>query len=320
MSLIEKINKLEKFIGNTPSYKLDFGNANLFAKLEFNSFMGSIKDRPAVYAFKKAIESGEINEETTIVESSSGNFASGLAGICKCLGLKFIAVVDPCITPEKEKNLNYLAHKIVKVQEKDETGGYLLSRIQKVKEILNSIDNSFNINQYGNPNNYLSYYDTLGEEICRDFERLDYLFVGVSTGGTITGLSLRLKQKFPNLRVIAVDIKGSLAMGGTPMKRNIAGLGSSKLSEFIPIAKVDQKMILSQEEIEIGCIELLKEQMIFAGGSSGAVYTAAKRVLALNNDPEANALIICPDRGHAYIESIYKKQQKLEKSYEVLKF
>lgn len=320
MELIEKISKLEKFVGNTPTYRLEYDNANLFAKLEYNSFMGSIKDRPAVFAFKKAIEAGEINQNTTIIESSSGNFASGLAGVCKCLGLKFIAVVDPFITKDKEKSLTFLAHQIIKVRDKDKTGGYLLSRIKKVKEILNSIENSYNINQYENPNNYLTYYNTMAEEICKTFERLDYIFVAVSTGGTVTGLSLKLKEVFPEIKIVAVDIEGSLAICGTPKERSISGMGSSRKSEFIPKAKIDIEMILCQKDIENGCIELFEEQMIFAGGSSGSVYAAAKKVLKDNNDPDTNALIICPDRGHAYIESIYikhKQQQKKESIYEV---
>ncbi len=309
MNLIEKINKLEKFIGNTPNFKLDFPNGNLYAKLEYNNFMGSIKDRPAVYAFKKAIENGEIHENSTIVESSSGNFAMGLAGICKSCGLKFIAVVDPFITSEKEKNLSFLAHDIIKVKEKDHTGGYLLSRINKVKQLVLDNPNFFSINQYSNPDNYGSYYNTLGKEINNDFSRLDYLFVAVSTGGTVTGLSLRIKEKFPYAKVIAVDIEGSLALGGKPKARSISGMGSSKSSEFIGYGKIDDCIILPQDEIIKGCNELFEEQMIFAGGSSGAVYAAAKKILYQQNDPDANALIICPDRGHAYINTVYKKQE-----------
>jgi cysteine synthase A len=310
MKILEKINQLQKFIGNTPIYELNNPDANLFAKLEFNSFMGSIKDRPALYTLKKAIEEGFVNQDTTIIESSSGNFAMGLAGICKCLGLKFVAVVDPYITKEKEKNLGYLAHEIVKVQDQDNTGGYLLSRIAMVQQLLQDRENSFNINQYENLNNYMSYYHTLGIEICNYFDRLDYLFVAVSTGGTVTGLSFRLKEKFPDIKIIAVDIEGSLAMGGYPKKRSISGMGSSRASSFIPISKVDEKIIMPQPQIEEGCMELMNEQMIFAGGSSGAVYAAAKNYLKKINQPDANALIICPDRGHAYIESIYTKQKE----------
>lgn len=309
MNLSKKIDRLSQFIGNTSVYKLDFGNCNLYAKLEYNNFMGSIKDRPALYAFKEAIERGYIDENTTIVESSSGNFAMGLAGICKCLGLKFIAVVDPKITWEKEKHLSYLAHKIIKVQEMDDTGGYLLTRINMVKKLIEENHNYFSINQYSNPNNYLSYYHTMGAEIVNEFSRLDYLFVSVSTGGTVTGLSLRLKEKFKDLTVVAVDIEGSLAFGNFTKERNISGLGSSRKSDFIKDGKVDEFQLLSEEQIMEGCNELLIEQMIFAGGSSGAVYKAAKMFLKKEGIHNANALIICPDRGHAYIDIVYKREQ-----------
>lgn len=317
---MQKINKLAKFVGNTSVYQLDFDNCNLYAKLEYNNFMGSIKDRPALYAFKQAIKDGRINENTTIVESSSGNFAMGLAGICKCLGLKFIAVVDPNITWEKEKHLTFLAHKIVKVQEMDDTGGYLLTRIQMVKRLLAENDNFFTINQYSNPNNFLSYYHTMGQEIVEEFSDLDYLFVSVSTGGTATGLSLRLKEKYDNLKVVAVDVEGSLAFGTQTKKRNISGLGSSRKSDFLGLGKIDDFKLLPETEIIKGCNELLTEQMIFAGGSSGAVYKAAKDFLIQENRKNANALIICPDRGHAYIDVVYKNRVKLfdeERSNEI---
>lgn len=305
MKLFEKISRLEKHIGQTHTSSLEFPYGNLYAKLEFGNFMGSIKDRAAFYVMKKAIEDGKIDQNTTIIESSSGNLAMGLGGICKCLGLKFIAVVDPKITREKEKNLSYLATEIVKVHDMDDTGGYLLTRIAKVKELVSLIPNSYNLNQYSNTDNYMSYYNSLGNEINDTFDRLNYLFVSVSTGGTVTGLSMRLREKFPDLKVIAVDIEGSLALGGEPKKRNISGLGSSRASEFIPKIKLDHTMILTEKEIVKGCEELFHEQMIFAGGSSGAAYYAAKRFLARESRRDDNSLIICPDRGHAYIDIIY---------------
>lgn len=314
MSLTQKLLKFEKFIGRTPTYELDFPFGNLFAKLEFGSFMGSIKDRAAFYCLKMAIESGEINEKSTVIESSSGNFAIGLAGISRVLGLKFIAVVDPKITAEKEKYISSLAHRVVKVKKKDPTGGYLLSRIETVKELIGTTPNSFNINQYENQNNYLSYYHTLGNEIVHDFDSLDYLFAAVSTGGTVKGLTMRLKEHYPDIRIVAVDIEGSLAMGGKPKNRNISGLGSSQESRFIELDKVDHVVILSESEIIKGCNELFQEQMVFGGGSSGAVYAAAKKVLAVKNDHSKKGLIICPDRGHAYLDIIYnnKKEEKNE--------
>jgi len=318
MSLLQKIDKLSKFVGNTPVYKLDFHKSNLYAKLEYNTFMGSVKDRPALFALKEAIKDGSINQHTTILESSSGNFAIGLAGMCKCLGLKFIAVIDPKITLEKEKNLSFLAHDIVKVKEKDYTGGYLLTRINTVRRLIDENENYYSINQYVNRNNYLSYYHTMGEEIVNEFPSLDYVFVALSTGGTITGLSVKLKENFKNLKIIAVDIEGSLAFANVIKERNISGLGASKKSEFLPYAKVDDFILLTENQIIDGCHELFEEQMIFAGGSSGAVYKAAKNYLTIEGKPNSNALIICPDRGHAYIGDIYKSRIKVEKPERIL--
>ena len=148
-------------------------------------------------------------------------------------------------------------------------------------------------------------------QILRD-TKIDLLITDLKMPG-LNGVETTklIRKEFPDIKIIAVDIQGSLAMGGAPKKRSVSGMGSSRPSEFIPLAKIDKKLILHQDIIETGCVELFKEQMIFGGGSSGAVYAAAKQILKNNHDPNVNALIICPDRGHAYIESIYKKQQKL---------
>lgn len=307
MILVDKLNKIEKFIGDTRVYQLDFEPGNLYAKIEYGTFMGSIKDRLAFYTIKQAILDGYINEHTTIIESSSGNFAIGLAGICKCLNLKFIAVIDPNITKEKENHLSYLAHKTIKVQELDKHGSYLLTRIETIEKLISENEDYFNIDQYRNTNNYLCYYNTLAHEIINEFTALDYLFVAVSTGGTVTGLSMKLKEYFPNLKVIAVDIEGSIVFSDKKKERNISGLGSSRKSNFIKNEYLDDAIVLPQDQIIQGCSELFSEQMIFAGGSSGAVYAAAKSVLEKNVDPSLNTLLILPDRGHAYVDSVYKK-------------
>ncbi|XLS29486.1 pyridoxal-phosphate dependent enzyme [Flavobacteriaceae bacterium M23B6Z8] len=318
MILVNKLNKIEKFIGNTKVYQLDFESCNLYAKIEYSTFMGSIKDRLAFYTIKQAILDGYINENTTIIESSSGNFAIGLAGICRCLNLKFIAVIDPNITKEKENHLSYLAHKTIKVQERDKHGSYLLTRIKTIERLLRDNDDYFNIDQYRNTNNYLCYYNTLANEIIKDFNTLDYLFVAVSTGGTVTGLSMKLKEKYPHLKVIAVDIEGSIVFSDKKKERNISGLGASRKSNFIKNEYLDDAIILPQDEIIQGCAELFSEQMIFAGGSSGAVYAAAKNILSKNLDPSLKALLILPDRGHAYVDSVYKKVVEKEEEFPLL--
>ncbi len=304
MSLQTEIQHFSSLIGNTPLCAMK-GFPNFFAKLEYTNCMGSIKDRAAFYIMENAIKSGLIRENTTIIESTSGNFGMALAAICKHLDLKFIPVIDPNISREKEAVLKLLSHKVVKVRDRDKTGGYLLTRINVVNELMAAIPNSFNPNQYCNPDNYLAYYHSLGLEIAEKFEKLDYLFVSVSSGGTLTGLSLRLKEKFKNLKVIAIDVEGSLIFSDVAQPRLITGLGASKRSEFINKANVDDFVILSQRDIVKGCHMFLDQQGILGGPSSGAAYLGAKRYLGKTQD--CASIIICPDRGNSYLETIYNK-------------
>jgi len=306
--MISRLEAIKPFIGQTPLKELDLDNVKLFAKLEYTNLTGSIKDRPAYRILWEALSEKKIDSNTTIIESSSGNFAIALSIMCRNLGIKFIAVIDPVINQEYEKLLCLLCYKVIKVTEIDETGGYLLNRIKVVKEYCEQHENVFWPNQYDNYYNYLSYYEGLSLEVHRSFPKLDYIFVGVSSGGTITGLSLRLKELYPSIKVIGVDVEGSVIFGGKPQKRFISGLGASKSSSILSNAKIDEVVIIPQMAIVTGCEELLNEQVIFGGGSSGAVYYAIKQYFAdkyIHDKPIV--LFMCPDKGTAYMNTIYKE-------------
>lgn len=301
----EVIRRLSPFIGNTRLYKLNYGCCNLYTKLENENFFGSIKDRPALYIIRRAIEQGMIDEHTTVIESTSGNFGIALAGICKALSINFIAVVDPNISAEKEKILRLKGAEILKVEERDATGGYLLSRIKVVKDFIATHDHAYQPDQYGNPDNYMSYYHTLGDEIVNSFSSLDYAFISVSTGGTIAGLSNRLKEYFRNIKIIAVDIEGSMIFSNTPAVRKISGMGASMRTSFYEKALIDDFIILSHKEIINGCHELLSAHDLFLGASAGAAFAAANQVLSKQSKAERNAIFISPDAGNSYIDTIY---------------
>ncbi|SKA44793.1 cysteine synthase A [Chitinophaga eiseniae] len=308
MNLADNLSGLENLIGNSPLYKCT-GPGAVYAKLEYHNLMGSIKDRPALYILKNAIARGLVGPESTVIESTSGNFGIALAGICNRLGLKFIPVVDPNITEEKAAVLRMLSWKVVKVEERDETGGFLLNRIREVQRLVKTVPGAFNPNQYENDDNYLCYYHTLGREINNNFGRLDHVFVSVSSGGTITGLSMRLKEKFPRLKIIAVDVEGSLIFSDKPAVRRLSGLGSSMRTAMIDKALIDEAMVLSQWDIVQGCHSLLKEQNILGGASAGAVFRAMQlfnEKYHINNGGNINLLII-PDNGSAYMNSIYNE-------------
>ena len=304
--MLKKLEALRPFIGNTPLIKLKNSDISLYTKLEFNNYSGSMKDRAAYNILWNGINNKQIREETVIIESSSGNLAISLAMICKQIGLPFIPVIDPNINRMNENILKLFTDNTIKVTEQDSTGGYLLTRIDVIKKICDENPYAFWTNQYDNPDNYLAYYNTLGVEICNHFDTLDYVFVAVSSGGTITGISKRIKEKFPKVQVIAVDIMGSVIFGNTPQKRYLSGIGSSKSPSIISEALIDNIIIVSQEDAIEGSHKLLKDHGLFTGASTGAVYSALEGFLSgKTNMKDKNAMFICADKGISYMDSIY---------------
>lgn len=304
-------NALE-WIGQSPMVRIrldGLDHVNLYARLEYHNPTGSVKDRAAAYIIRKLLDLKEIDFDTTMIESSSGNFGISLAAYCRRFGLKFIAVIDPCITPINETLIRSFGAEVIKVSVPDCNGGYLLNRIAKVKELLNTIENAYWVNQYGNPYNAEAYYHTLGNEICDSLDNIDFIFMGVSSGGTITGISNKVKERFPNARVIAVDIEGSVIFGHPPKKRFIPGIGSSMVPDILKNARIDDVIMMDELSTIEGCHELLRDHFIFAGGSSGSVYAAVKRYFQRQRiDSKIDVVTVFPDRGERYNHTIYNRQ------------
>src|SRR2546422_1492963 len=202
-SLVTRLEQLRKTLRPTPHVPLAVEHMNLFAKLEYVNPVGSIKDRPAYWILKRAAERGEICDETTVIESSSGNFAAALAAFTRLVGLRFIPVIDPNISGTYESFLRRLCPRVVKVEDRDDTGGFLKTRLQKVKELCATIPNAYWTNQYGNLDAMEAHYKLTAAEICDDFESLDYVFIGVSTAGKIARVSRRLKKHYSHNSGIA---------------------------------------------------------------------------------------------------------------------
>jgi cysteine synthase A len=281
----------------------------LFAKLEYMNPIGSLKDRPAYWILKRAAERGEIDEETTVIESSSGNFALALAAYTRLAGLHFIPVIDPNITGAYESALRRLCPTVVKVEERDETGGFLKTRLERVKQLCATTPHSFWPNQYGNPDAAEAHYELTAGEICASFDTLDYVFIGVSTGGTIAGVSRRLKERFPNVQVVAADARGSVIFGDSPRKRHIPGVGSSIVPPLVSEAMIDHVVLISERETTAACRELLQTHGLFVGGSSGTAYAAVKRYAEWmgwgRTAPAPTVLFLCADRGTPYLDTVY---------------
>src|SRR6266571_7953678 len=304
--LVTRLKLLRNTLRPTPHVPLAMEGMNLFAKLEYVNPVGSIKDRAAYWILKRAAERGEICDETTVIESSSGNFAAALAAFTHLVGLRFIPVIDPKISGSHESFLRRICPKVVKVEDLDDTGGFLKTRLEMVKHLCATVPNPYWTNQYGNLDAMEAHYELTAGEICADFDSLDYVFIGVSTGGTIAGMSRRLKERYPNVRIIAVDSQGSVIFGDTPRKRHIPGVGSSIVPPLLSHAKIDDVVLISEREAVQACRELLTTHGLFVGGSSGTAFAAIERYAArMPAYKHPTVLFLCADRGTPYLDTVF---------------
>lgn len=301
--LLARVEALGAALRPTPVVRLAHPRLNLFAKLEYHSVVGSLKDRPAYYMLRDAVRRGAVRRTTTIVESSSGNTASALAVFCRTLELAFVPIVDPNIQNHYRGLLESACDRVVLVDERDETGGYLKARLAKVKELLDTTEDAFWTDQYRNPAAMAAHYELTAGEIVASLPALDYAFVGVSTAGTIAGVSRRLKTHYPNVKIVAVDAEGSAIFGRRPRHRYIPGIGSSIVPELLRYALLDDTVHVSELDTIDACHALLREHQILAGGSSGSSYAAIRSYRF--SEPNPTVLFLCADRGTAYMGTIY---------------
>jgi N-(2-amino-2-carboxyethyl)-L-glutamate synthase len=308
VTMLEKLRSLQNMIGNTPLHKIKNNEMNLYVKLEHYNFMGSIKDRAAYKIIEAAILSGKINRNSIVIEASSGNMAVALATICKVIGIKFIAVIDPNINQNYEKLLNFFAYQVVKIDVLDKNNGYLLSKLDYVREYISINQNAYWTNQYENIENFNAHYYGTAVEISKKLKQIDYIFIAVASGGTISGVSRYLKTKFPNIKVIAVDVVGSVIFGGKASPRYIPGMGSGIQPPLVNEALIDEVIYVNEKDTILACNDLLDNHSLFLGGSSGTVYSAIldyfknKKII---NKP--NVVFISPDKGAAYIDNVYNE-------------
>ncbi|MEU4746486.1 2,3-diaminopropionate biosynthesis protein SbnA [Actinosynnema sp. NPDC023658] len=303
--MLRRLEAIRRSMPETPVVKLADDTVDLYAKLEFSNPNGSSKDRSALWILKRAVERGDVTEGSTIVESSSGNFAISLASFCRSLGVDFIPVLDPNVNASTEAYLRQVCRRVEKVTERDASGGFLSTRLARVQQLRGELPDVYWPNQYANTDAVLAHYRLTGGEVCRAFRSIDYVFIGTSTGGTIAGLSQRVKETWPHARVVGVDAEGSAIFGGTPRTRHIPGLGSSITPPLFDHALIDDVVIVPERDTVRGCHELLRRHGLYAGGSTGTVYAAINRYFADHAGPRPTVLFLCADRGTGYADTIY---------------
>lgn len=299
-------------IGNTPIVRLNriFGNQDVrvYAKLELLNPGGSVKDRSAKFIIEQGLRDGSIPKGAHLIESTSGNLGVALAMMSRVYNLQLTCVVDPNISKTNLEIMKLYGAHIEMVTERDACGGYLETRIARVKSLLQEKQNGVWINQYANVRNWQSHYHGEGEELLKQLpERPDYLVMGVSTSGTILGIARRLREAYPELKVIGVDALGSMLFGNKPGKRFLPGIGASRVPELLAKEEIDDVIYASDLESCESCLDLVKDEGIFAGGSSGSVVAAIKKLIP--HIPKGSCIAtLFPDRGDRYMDMVYNAE------------
>jgi N-(2-amino-2-carboxyethyl)-L-glutamate synthase len=281
------------------------GTHDVFLKLEGFNITGSIKIKTAMGLVEDLEQRGIAKpDQTVIVESSSGNLGIALSLVCAIKRYKFICVTDPNANRANVRGMELYGAHVVLVKDRDAAGGYLGSRLKKIDQILQSVPNAIWLNQYANVANKNVHAEQTANEIAREFAKVDWVFVGTGTTGTIAGVAERLRQEFPGIKVIAVEPFGSVTFGGVPGKRHIPGIGTSVRPKLAELANPDRVVTISEERTIETCLSFVRDRHLLVGGSTGAVLAAVLE-LAPEFAPDDTIVAISPDLGDKYFDTVY---------------
>jgi len=292
-------------IGKTPIVQLNSVGSdlacNMFVKLEMFNPGGSVKDRTALCMIDCAEKAGKIKPGDTLIEPTSGNTGIGLALAAAVKGYRLIIVMPEKMSMEKELTLKGLGAEIVRTPTEaghdDPNGNYNVA-----KRMINEIPNSYLLDQWENPCNPLIHYQQTAEEILNDFGNdLHMVVMGIGTGGTISGVGKKLKEKIPNIQIIGVDPFGSILGGGTEIKSYLVeGIGYDHFPGTFDPSIVDRFVKVDDKNSFETARRLIKEEGLLVGGSCGsATYGALQAAKSLKKGD--NCLVILPDSIRNYM-------------------
>lgn len=298
---------IDQLIGKTPLLELTniekkLGlNARIVAKLEYFNPAGSVKDRIAKAMFDDAEESGKLDKDSVIIEATSGNTGIGLASVGTARGYRVIIVMPETMSIERRNLIKAYGAELVLT----EASKGMKGAIQKAEDLAKATENSFIPGQFLNPANPKTHYLTTGPEIFEDTDgKVDYFISGVGTGGTISGTGKYLKEKNPDVKVVAVEPADSPVLsGGEPASHKIQGIGAGFLPDTLNTAIYDEIITVSNNDaFEYGKM-IGKNEGFLAGISSGAALKAAVEIAGRPEAEGKNIVVLLPDTGERYLST-----------------
>ena len=308
-------------IGNTPVVKLNSVgkelDCNLYAKCEFLNAGGSVKDRIGRRMVENAEKSGRIKPGDTLIEPTSGNTGIGLALAAAVKGYKMIIVMPEKMSMEKEVTLRALGAEIIRTPNEaghDDPDGlfHVANRLQK------DTPNSHILDQYANPDNPNAHYEGTAEEIWTEFGiNLDMIVVGVGTGGTITGIAKKLKEKNPNIQIVGADPFGSVLGGGDEVYPYLVeGIGYDFFPDVLDNSMIDQYVKVNDQNSFTIARRLIKEEGLLCGGSCGTIVWAAIQA-ASTLEKGQNCLVVLADGIRNYLGKFVSDQWMKKNGFKI---
>ena len=300
-------NSFLDLVGNTPLVRVnnlikkDELKADVLAKLEYFNPAGSVKDRIAKEMIQDALEKGLINENTTLIEPTSGNTGIGLSAVATALNLKIIITMPETMSVERRNLMKAYGAELVLTPGSEGMKG----AIAKAKELASQIENSFIPGQFENPANPTAHYKTTGPEIYEQTERkVDIFVAGVGTGGTISGIGKYLKEKNPEVKVVAVEPASSPVLStGKGGAHKIQGIGAGFVPETLDTKIYDEIITVENEDAFATGKEMAKTEGILVGISSGAALYAAKELAKREENAGKTIVVLLPDGGDRYLST-----------------
>ena len=296
---------IEELIGRTPLLELTHFekkyqlHGRLIAKVEFMNPGGSAKDRVAMAMIADGEEKGILKAGATIIEPTSGNTGIGLAVVAAAKGYRTVIVMPDSMSMERRLLMKAYGAELVLTEGAKGMAG----AIEKAEELQKEIPNSFIPAQFDNPANVQAHYDTTGPEIFEDTQgKVDIFVAGIGTGGTITGVGKYLKEKNPNVRIVAVEPAASpLLSKGVAGPHGIQGIGANFVPSILNTKIYDEIFTVENEDAFQTGREIAKTEGLLVGISAGAAVFAAKKLAEREENAGKNIVVFLPDTGERYL-------------------